>query len=148
MEENVAGQVKQCPYCAEEIPVEAGRCPRCNTALDGSETVAEPQYQTEHSGSTGNNGTGMAIASFVLGILGILCCCVGPLGSILAIVFGFISRSQIKNSGATHMSWMATTGIVLGFLNIVLTILSMFAWAALTVLSGNHMGNLPFPMPR
>jgi hypothetical protein len=150
MEDNVVGQVKKCPYCSEDIPAEAAQCPHCNSVLDGSTQTAEPQYQVQYqpeTASVGNGGTGMAIASFVLGILGLICCCIGSLGSVLAIVFGFVAKSQIKRSGDTHMSWMATTGIILGFVGIAFAILGMLFWFVAMVFQGNNMGNFHFNFP-
>jgi hypothetical protein len=50
---------------------------------------------------------GFAVAALVLGLLG---------GSLLAIIFGFVSRGRIKRSGGLKSgSGMATAGIVLGF---------------------------------
>jgi len=57
---------------------------------------------------------GFAVASLVLGLVGWLPC---GIGSVLAIVFGFVARSQIKSSGGQQVgSGMATAGIVLGFI--------------------------------
>jgi hypothetical protein len=57
---------------------------------------------------------GLAIASFVLGLGGWLLCGVG---SVVAIVLGFVSRNQIKQSwGRQTGSGFATAGIVLGFI--------------------------------
>jgi hypothetical protein len=57
---------------------------------------------------------GLAIASFVLGLGGWLLCGVG---SVVAIVLGFVSRHQIKQSwGRQTGSGFATAGIVLGFI--------------------------------
>ena len=67
------------------------------------------------AGAPAKKNNGMAIASLVLGIL----FCV-PFGGILAIIFGFIARKQIKNSeGRQTGSGMATAGIVLGVLGII-----------------------------
>ena len=61
---------------------------------------------------------GLAIASLAVGILWIF-----GIGSILAVVFGFIARQQIAASnGSERGSRMATAGIVLGFLGIALII--------------------------
>jgi hypothetical protein len=58
---------------------------------------------------------GLAIASLVLGILWLF-----MIGSILAIVFGHISLSQIKKSNGTQGGrGMAIAGLVLGYLSIV-----------------------------
>jgi hypothetical protein len=55
---------------------------------------------------------GWAIASLVLGVLG---------GSLLAIVFGLVARSQIRRSGGRQGGLgLATAGIVLGCLWLVL----------------------------
>ena len=60
---------------------------------------------------------GFAVASLVLGIIP---CCTG----VLAIVFGFIAKNQIKNSGGTQTGdGMATAGIILGFVWIALYII-------------------------
>lgn len=60
--------------------------------------AALPRQQTSTNG--------WAIASLVLGILG---------GSLLAIVFGLVGRSQIKRSGGRQSGiGLATAGIVLG----------------------------------
>lgn len=55
---------------------------------------------------------GMAIASMVLGILWIV-----GLGSILALVFGYVSLSQVKRSGETGRG-MAIAGVVLGWIGL------------------------------
>lgn len=59
--------------------------------------------------------SGFAIASFVLGILGIpLSWTILPW--LLAIVFGHVARSQIKKSGgAITGNWLCVTGLVLGY---------------------------------
>lgn len=57
---------------------------------------------------------GFAIAALVLGIIG---------GSVLAIVFGHVARSQIRNSGGSQGGMgMATAGLVLGYLGLALLI--------------------------
>lgn len=62
----------------------------------------------------------MAIVSLVTGILGFLCCTFFVLG-IAAAVTGFLARKQIAESqGRLKGSGMATAGLVLGVLSIVL----------------------------
>ena len=64
---------------------------------------------------------GFAVASLVLSLVGWLPC---GIGSVLAIVFGFIAREQIKrNPGREHGSGMATAGIVIGFVAIAFWLL-------------------------
>jgi len=150
MEENASGQNQRCPYCAEEIPAEAAQCPRCNSLLGSpGQHADQPEYQTVYTTSNGASGKGFAITSFVLGILGVLpcCCCVGTMGSVLAIVFGFLARNQMKSSGDDQLSWMATTGIVLGIVGVVFGVLGTLIWVAMMIAS-EHGGNWPpFPMP-
>jgi lipopolysaccharide export LptBFGC system permease protein LptF len=63
---------------------------------------------------------GLAIASLVLGIAQIFACIVG---AILALVFGYISRRQIDESGGTQGGrGMAIAGIFLGWIGIGLGI--------------------------
>ncbi len=66
----------------------------------------------------------MAIAALVSGIAGFLCF----IPAVLAIVFGFVSKSQIRQSGGTQRGdGMATAGIVLGIFWIVLTVILVAA---------------------
>jgi Domain of unknown function (DUF4190) len=55
---------------------------------------------------------GMAVASMILGILWIYW-----IGSILALVFGYIARNQIRERGESG-GGMATAGIVLGWIGV------------------------------
>ena len=60
---------------------------------------------------------GQAIASLVLGIVGLAVLPLIP--SILALVFGYISKGQIDRSGgAQEGKGMAVAGIVLGWVGI------------------------------
>ena len=67
---------------------------------------------------TGPNN-GMAIAALCCGIAGFLC--VVP--AILGIIFGFVAKNQIRDSGYTQRGdGMATAGIVLGIVWIALSV--------------------------
>ena len=66
---------------------------------------------------------GFAIASLILGIIP----CTG-ITSILAIVFGFIARNQIEQSGGRQQgSGMALAGIILGFVWIGISVVYWIA---------------------
>jgi len=70
---------------------------------------------------------GMAIASMVLGILWIYW-----IGSILALIFGYIARNQIRERGEAG-NGMAIAGIVLGWVGVgFLVITIVFGLAAST----------------
>lgn len=63
---------------------------------------------------------GLAIASMVLGILSVVMICAWPFAipcSVLALVFGLVSRSQCKREGRPGEA-MAMTGIVLSLVPI------------------------------
>ncbi|MCJ7439879.1 MAG: DUF4190 domain-containing protein [Acidimicrobiia bacterium] len=83
-------------------------------------------------GPARNNG--MAIASLVCGIasfpvLGF--CFLGFIPAVLAIIFSFVSKSQIAQSGGTQTGGgMATAGLVLGIICIVLSIFVVVAIAS------------------
>jgi hypothetical protein len=73
--------------------------------------------------------SGKAIAAMVLGIVGVVMCFT-VIPSILALVFGLIAGSQIKRSeGRLTGKGMATTGIVLGIVGLLLGI-GFYALAA------------------
>jgi Domain of unknown function (DUF4190) len=62
----------------------------------------------------GQATNGLSIASLVLGIVWVL-----GIGSILAVIFGFVARKQIRQSGGRQGGGgMAIAGIVLGFVGI------------------------------
>lgn len=77
----------------------------------------------------------LAIASLVLGILGVvfLCCyLVGLIPAILAIIFGIISRKRIKESPNTYKgSGFATAGLAMG-----ITVAALAALAIILVAVG------------
>jgi hypothetical protein len=69
---------------------------------------------------------GLAIASLVLSLLGLFF-----VGSILGIIFGFVARSQIRQSGGMQKGdGMALAGIIIGFATLVITLIVIIALAA------------------
>jgi hypothetical protein len=72
--------------------------------------------------SAGNNG--MAVAALVCGIAGFLCI----IPAILGIIFGFVAKGQIRDSGGVQGGdGMATAGIVLGFVWVAISIIVIIA---------------------
>ncbi len=62
-----------------------------------------------------------AVVALVCGIL----LCLGPLTGVPAIIFGIVARTAVKRSPATTGGTrMATAGIVLGVLNLVLSVIA------------------------
>lgn len=77
-------------------------------------------------GYYGPSTNGLAIASLVLGLVGWTFC---GIGSVVAVILGFVSHSQIQGSqGRQSGSGMAKAGIILGFIGIAF-------WVFLFVLS-------------
>jgi len=67
--------------------------------------------------------SGMAIASLVTGICGVLCI-LPCIGGLLGVIFGHVSLGQIKRSGGSMGGrGMAIGGLVTGYLGIVLSVL-------------------------
>lgn len=71
---------------------------------------------------------GMAVASLVLGILWLYW-----LGSILALVFGYVARRQIRERGEGG-DGMAVAGIVLGWIGVATLVVVLVAIPLLAVL--------------
>jgi DNA-directed RNA polymerase subunit RPC12/RpoP len=83
--------------------------------------------------------SGMAIASMVIGILGIvggwMCC--GFILPILAIIFGHISFSRIaKNPTVLTGKGMAITGFTLGYVGLLIGIIGVFVFGTYAVTMG------------
>lgn len=73
---------------------------------------------------------GIGVAALVMGILQFVC--LGPIGSILAIVFGVIGRKKAKQGLATNGS-VATAGFWLGIAGVILSVVGAIAVAIIAV---------------
>lgn len=77
---------------------------------------------------SGPKNSPLAITSLVLGILSIFCC--GLLSGIPAIITGFMAKSRIRRSeGVQKGAGMATAGIILGFVSILISVATL-VWMA------------------
>ena len=88
--------------------------------------VAHPNTPSQYGGGypqqpvyvVQNTTNGMAIASLILGILWLWW-----LGSILALIFGYIGKNQIDKSGGQQSGrGMAIAGIVLGWIGVAILV--------------------------
>jgi uncharacterized protein DUF4190 len=86
-----------------------------------------PPFRARPVPSGPNNG--MAIAALCCGIAGFLCI----IPAILGIIFGFVAKSQIRAAGYLQRGdGMATAGIVLGIVWIVLSVI-LFATGSVDI---------------
>ncbi|MBM4036038.1 MAG: DUF4190 domain-containing protein [Planctomycetes bacterium] len=97
-----------CPFCCEAIHPAARKCPHCQEYLD----------RTLAPRPAARGASPLAIAAFILGLVGPLFCCFpGPVAALLGIV-ALLNRKEPKGRG------MAIAGLVLG---LVWTLLLFFA---------------------
>ncbi len=90
----------------------------------GYPAATAPGYPAAPSAPQNGFGT----VALVMGILQFLC--LGPLGSILAIVFGWLGMSRAKQGLATNKG-VAKAGFILGIVGLVLGLLSLIVLAIL-----------------
>ena len=98
---------RQCPRCGWPTAAAEPVCRNCGTDVRLGARPFAPGYRASST-------NGLAVASLVLGILWIYW-----IGSVLALVFGYIARRQIaERQGMQDGRGMATAGIVLGWVGI------------------------------
>lgn len=111
-----------CANCGSETPDQAAACPRCGHPAQSP--VAGPQ-RTD----------GGAIVSLVLGILGIF---PFPLVlSIVALILGRRARARIARDPSLDGAGLARAGIVLGWIGIVVGVVTFAAGALVVVTVGS-----------
>jgi len=105
---------KTCPACAESIKSAAVICKHCGYDF-GTRQIPGRQGQSRVNGS--------AVTSLVVGILWLY-----GVGSILAIVFGYVARSQIDRGRGTQTGrGLATAGLVLGWIGVGFIVILLLA---------------------
>lgn len=101
-----------CPICGGNNPDNVPFCSLCGASLNSSPLFAQPVNVKNE------NGKGLAVASLVLGIIGLVLC-PGGLCSLLSMIFGIVSKKKGYNA-----SGLATSGLVLGVIGVTLTIIA------------------------
>ena len=87
-----------------------------------------------YPGAWAPHTNGFAITALVLGCVGWAFC---GLGSVAAVIFGFVGRTQIRDSQGTQKgTGLATAGIILGFVAIGLWVL----FFVISVINNAHNG--------
>lgn len=104
------------PYAGQTPPPYAGQTPPPYAGRAPYGAYGYPQG----AGYNEVKNDGYAIASLVLGLAGTICCSFILIPSILAVIFGFISRNRIRlANGGLKGGGMALAGIILGFVGVV-----------------------------
>ncbi|MEE2768264.1 MAG: DUF4190 domain-containing protein [Actinomycetota bacterium] len=87
--------------------------------------MSDPQGTGEGSPSAQPKGgtSGLAIASLVNGIVWIFAFGIFTLGSILALIFGYVALSQIKKGPSIRGRGMAIAGAGLGWMGVGMQLL-------------------------
>jgi|GEM_PF-424129 len=119
--------MNQCPNCNSPVRDSDSKCSNCGYILSPRNDPASSYMNTNPPMFTQIKTNGYAIASMVLGIVSIplVCCCyIGIIPAILAVIFGFVARNQIKESPYPQKgNGMALAGIITGFCSIGLIII-------------------------
>ena len=130
------------PSCARECEFEDGlagrlvKCPACGTVLSlpvlnalGSALGAAEAPRSQPLVSAAPPETlGLAIASLVLGIIGLLssCIAVGGVLAIIALILGILALSKISRQPRTYKGkGMALAGTIMGAVGIVIALISL-----------------------
>ena len=110
----------KCPHCGSPNDPEATICRECKTPLPVQSTAA-PNLQTPDTASL-STVSETAIASLVCGLLGWTV--IPVVGSILAIVLGYVAKRQIaKSDGRWTGNELATAGRILGYVSLGIAVI-------------------------
>jgi small-conductance mechanosensitive channel len=125
------GPASFCPTCGRVRDAGSSFCANCGTRFDApaaSRAPTQPAYSPQPYPAPFQQSTnGLAIASLVLGILWLYW-----IGSILALIFGYVAKGQIASAnGRQTGGGVATAGIVLGWIGVgILGLVIVIAIAA------------------
>lgn len=123
-----------CPRCGAENPEKATTCSNCGSSLQMPSTVV-PQRSHVQAPPTSN----MALVSLIMGILGWVALPI--IGSVLAVVFGHAALGEIDRSeGQLGGRGMAQIGLVLGYVALALSALSVVLFVVLPMLGCGFCG--------
>lgn len=162
--------MKKCPFCAASCEDSDVYCSGCGFRFDAAPQPEQPPRGApsgyapapEAYGPRGpvplppappyggyylivkNNA--FAVASLVLGLTGIPLTCVylvGCVPAVLAVIFGFVARSQINASPYTDKGMgLAIAGIILGFCSILLAVVLVILFASALFITTSAAGSV------
>ena len=104
--------------------------------------AAADSVPSDHLVAPFRETNGSAIVAVVLGVLWF-----AGIGSVLALVFGYRARREIKSSGGSQKgSGLATAGIILGWIGIAVLVAGAAAGLAVMVVAAGSSGGAPVPV--
>ncbi|MBI5091328.1 MAG: DUF4190 domain-containing protein [Candidatus Hydrogenedentes bacterium] len=145
----------ECPHCAQILEFtddyadQVAACPHCNNSLTVPSAIpmaapaipiqppSLPRFAPGMTGATATAGPsqtcGLAVASVTLGITSFLC--FGPLCAIPGIITGHMALSEIrKTPRELKGQGMATTGLILSYVNVAIAALVFLCLIAAPIL--------------
>jgi len=130
-----------CTACGNQVQdANASFCPRCGAQLPPAGAPIPASTNPPFAGTTAvPTNSGLAIVSLLCGILFFIFPC-----AVAAIIFGHISRSDIRRSGGRQTgAGMALAGLILGYVGVAIIpiILIVAAIAIPNFLRGNATAN-------
>ena len=103
----------------------------------------QPVVVTPAEGSALPQNSSKAIVSLIFGILSFF-----PLwgvGAIVALILGYMAKSDIrKRAGELTGEGMATAGIILGWVNLGITLLGICIWVVILLGVFTALGNIQY----
>ena len=141
-----------CPHCRQKFEIDndmaglAQVCPTCGKSFTIPQTssppaIAEPQVVRVENSLAGSTKAmpGMAVASLVLGILGLMgsaFCCGMPF-ALLAVVFGHIAFSKINREPERYTGrGLAIGGLATGYVGLLLGLILGLVFGLFTSILG------------
>src|SRR5512140_3371363 len=107
-----------CMSCGAEIPPGERYCGNCGRAVDGPLQGSMGAVR-----STAGDTSGKAIASLVLGLLGLFA--IPVIGSVLAIVLGGQAKREIAAEPRLGGEGLASAGVILGWVGVGLVMFGL-----------------------
>lgn len=121
-----------CEKCGAKHDERAMKCANCGYDFSRNTRADVPQ-----AGNAVASTPGVAVASLVLGLLGLFCFV--PIFGIPAIICGHVARKQInRSSGRLTGGGLALAGLILGYVGIVVSILMLVAIAVPNIIKSRQ----------